>query len=272
MANFKTSPADPQAEQWHIWNGSQHRKVQDHDQQNQQHQSRCQHTWPEVRACDQFQVPGATLGKDGTCSAEMFIGLPKQWEQWPERTSGSTTPSARQASSSFTGLQSPPSYSVAVKHRPCLLTPKKGSGQTFAGKCVGELLHTSYFEHRTNHWVESKINFPVGPQAFLLTTVKRWKLAWFRNVTCHNSLSKIILHVGGWARMEDGQQQWRMGNDSGGWVMMVEDGQGCCGPQRKCRMDNIKEWTALPMLELLTSSTCRNITQIFSQPIHQSAA
>ena len=41
----------------------------------------------------------------------------------------------------------------------------------------------SYLEHKTNDWVWSKINFLVGPQEPLLTTVKRQKLAWFPHVT-----------------------------------------------------------------------------------------
>ena len=68
----------------------------------------------------------------------------------------------------------------------------------------------------------SKINFLVGPQEPLLATVKRQKFAWFRHVTRHNSLSKTILQgtlEGGWPR---------------GW-------------QRICCMDNIKEWTFLPL-------------------------
>ena len=46
---------------------------------------------------------------------------------------------------------------------------------------------------KTNDWVRSKINFPVGPQEPPLTTVKRWKLEWFEYVTHHDSLSKTIL-------------------------------------------------------------------------------
>ena len=48
-------------------------------------------------------------------------------------------------------------------------------------------------EHETNSWVQNKINFLVGLQEPRLATIKRWKLAWFGHVTCHNSLSKTIL-------------------------------------------------------------------------------
>ena len=37
-----------------------------------------------------------------------------------------------------------------------------------------------------------------------------------------------------------------------GWHVLV-----ACGQRRKCLMDNIKEWTSLPMPELLTRASCR---------------
>ena len=52
-----------------------------------------------------------------------------------------------------------------------------------------------------------------------LATVKRRTLAWFWHVTCHDSLSRVILQG------------------------IVEGGQ-CPSCQRKCWMDNIKEWTS----------------------------
>ena len=63
-----------------------------------------------------FRYLGATLHKDGTCSAEV-----RQNRIW------GATQSALQASSSSTSLLSPPSSSMAVKHGPCLLTLRKGS-------------------------------------------------------------------------------------------------------------------------------------------------
>ena len=60
-------------------------------------------------------------------------------------------------------------------------------------KCLRKLLRISYLEHKTKDWMQSKINFFVGPEEHLLTTVKRQKLAWFRHVTRHDSLSKTIL-------------------------------------------------------------------------------
>ena len=93
-------------------------------------------------------------------------------------------------------------------------------------------IRISYLEHKTNDRVRSKINFFVGPQEPLLATVKRRKLAWFGHVTYHDSLSTTILQD----TLEGGQRR--------GW-------------QRKCCMDDIKEWTPLTMPELLTRASCR---------------
>ena len=93
------------------------------------------------------------------------------------------------------------------------------------------LIH-SYLEHQTNDWVQSKINFLVNPQEPLLATVKRQKLAWFRQVTRHNSLSKTILQ----GTLEGGR---------------------CRGRQRKCWMDNIKERTSQPVPDMLTRTSYR---------------
>ena len=71
--------------------------------------------------------------------------------------------------------------------------------------------------------MRSKVHFLVGPQEPLLATVKRWKLAYIGRVTRRDSLPKIILQ------------------DTGGRRR---------GRQRKCWMDNIKDWTSLPMPEL----------------------
>ena len=57
------------------------------------------------------------------------------------------------------------------------------------------------------------------------------KLAWFGHITRHDSLSKTILQD----TFEGGRRR---------------------GRQRKCWMDNIKEWASLPMAELLTRAPC----------------
>ena len=123
-----------------------------------------------------------------------------------------------------------PSSSMAVKHGLRLLSLKKRV-QAFKTKCLWKLLSISYVKHETNNWVWSKINFLVGPQE-PLTVIKRWKLAWFGHVTYHDSLSKTILR----------------GTLEGGWH---------CSQRRKCWMDNIKEWTSLPMSEVITVASSR---------------
>ena len=102
----------------------------------------------------------------------------------------------------------------------------------FETKCLRKLLHISYSKHKIYHWVQSKVNFLVVPQKPLLATAKKWKLAWFKHATCHNNLSKTIL----WDTLEGGR---------------------CCGQQRKCWMDNIKQWTSLSTPELLAKASCR---------------
>ena len=61
---------------------------------------------------------------------------------------------------------------------------------------------------------------------------KRRKRAWFGHVTRHYSLSKTILY----GSLEGGRRH---------------------GRHRKCWMDNIKQWTSLPMPELLTRAYCK---------------
>ena len=63
--------------------------------------------------------------------------------------------------------------------------------------------------------------------------VKRRELARIGHVTRHDNLSKIIILQG---TSEDGRHH---------------------GQPRKCWMDNIKEWTSLPMPALPTSASCR---------------
>ena len=72
----------------------------------------------------------------------------------------------------------------------------------------------------------------ISQQKPLLAAVKGWKLVWFGHVTRHNSLSKPILQ----GSLEGEQRH---------------------GRQKKCWMVNIKEWTSLPLPELLTKTSCR---------------
>ena len=116
-------------------------------------------------------------------------------------------------------LLSRPSSSMAVKHRLFLLTLKKRI-QAFETKCPRKLSRFSFLEYKTNDWVQGKIIFLAGPREPLLATVKREKLAWFGHVTRHDSLSKII-------------------------VQGISEGGRRRDRQKKCWMDNVKEWTSL---------------------------
>ena len=117
-----------------------------------------------------------------------------------------------------------------MRYGTCLLT--KNRIKAFDTKYLWKLLCISYFEHRTNDWVWSKINFLVGLQEPLPTTGERQALAWFGNVMGYNSLLKTILQ----GTLEGGQ---------------------CYSWQRKCWMDNVKDWTSLSMPELLTMASHR---------------
>ena len=119
---------------------------------------------------------------------------------------------------------------MAVKYGPYLLTLKKGSRLLKSSSWGNFSAFTTWSTRPTTG--RGKINFLVGPQASLLATVMRWKLAWFGHVTHHNRpfQNHPSGHFGG--------------------------GRRRC-QQRKCWMDNIKERTSLPMQELLTKASCR---------------
>ena len=78
-------------------------------------------------------------------------------------------------------------------------------------------------EHKNNDWIRSKINFLMGPQEPLLAAVKKRKLAWFGPVTRLDSLFNTFRVL------------WRTG-DRKGWM-------------------DIKEWTSLPMPDMLTGAS-----------------
>ena len=114
------------------------------------------------------------------------------------QTSGGATPSASQASLSFTSLLSPPSSSVVVKRGPCFLTEKQI--QAFETECLREFLRISCFEHKTKDWVRSKINSLPGLQEPLLATARR-QTCVVR--ACHTPRQPLQIHstghLGGWA-------------------------------------------------------------------------
>ena len=111
-----------------------------------------------------------------------------------------------------------------MKHKPYLLTLEKkapGFRDQVPGATSTHLLRGA----QDQLLGAGKISFLLGPQEPFLATVKRRKLALFWHVTHHDSLSKTVLQ----GTLEGGRHRVR---------------------QRKCSMDNMKEWTSLPMPEL----------------------
>ena len=124
-----------------------------------------------------------------------------------------------------------------MRHGPCWLTDKKI--QAVETKCLRKLLCISHLGRETNEWMQREIIYLAGAQRPLLKTAIRREFACFGHVTHQDSLSKTIL--GG--TLEEGAK---------GGVGGVERR----GRQRKCWMNNIKEWTSLPIPELLATAYC----------------
>jgi hypothetical protein len=179
-----------------------------------------------------FKYLGATLSKDGTSTAEVHI-----------RIATATSAMARlnriwksNAISFPTKYKLFKSLVVSILLYGCetwtLHADTERRIQAFENKCLRRLLRISYLEHKTNQFVQDTVSAFVGPQEPLLATVKRRKLAWFGHVTRHNSLCKTILQ----GTLEGGRRR---------------------GRQKKSWMQNVKEWTGLPMDELLTTAADR---------------
>lgn len=104
--------------------------------------------------------------------------------------------------------------------------------QAFENKSYRRMLHISYREHRTNDYVRQLVTTLAGEQEPVISAVKRRKMAWYGHVTRHTSLSNTILQ---------------------GTV----EGKRRRGRQRKCWMDNIKEWTECRFQTLLRTAKDR---------------
>ena len=178
-----------------------------------------------------FKYLGATLSKDGTCTAEVRI-----------RIAIATAAMARLARVWKSNIGFPTKFKlfrslvISILLYGCetwtLLAETERRIQAFEMKCLRRLLRISYLEHKTNDYVRSLVSSYVGPQEPLLTTVKRRKLAWFGHVTRHDTLSKTILQ----GTVEGGRRR---------------------GRQRKSWTDNVKEWTDLSIPALLTTAANR---------------
>ena len=156
---------------------------------------------------------GTTLCKDGTCSAEVCIRIAStmaamarlNWIWWCNTIS--LTSKFKRYKSRITSI-----LLYGCETWTLLGGCEKGI-QAFKTKRMRKLLCISYLEHKTNHWVWSKSNFPVSQREPLLATIKRWKLSCFWYVTRLDSLSKNHPsgHFGGWLmlwsaeKMLDGQ-------------------------------------------------------------------
>ena len=160
-----------------------------------------------------FKYLGVTLCKNGTYSSEVRIRFASAMAEMARlgRIWRCNTISFASKFKLYKSLVTP-SYSMAVKHGPCLLDSVQRT-KAFGTKCPMKLLNIFYLEHKTNVWMQSKINFLVGPQEPLLATVNRWKLAWFGHVTRHDCLSKSSFRAPWrttpWSaeKMLDGQHQ-----------------------------------------------------------------
>ena len=94
--------------------------------------------------------------------------------------------------------------------------------QTFENKSYRKLLGISYLERKTNEYVLLQVHSLAGRQEPLLSVVKKRKLGWFGHTVRHDSLSKTILQ----GTVEGARRK---------------------GRQKKKWLDNIKEWTELPL-------------------------
>ena len=104
--------------------------------------------------------------------------------------------------------------------------------RSFEMLCLRRLLRISWKEHKTNEFVKATIQQMVGRQEELLATIKRRKLAWYGHVTRHQTLSKTILQ----GTLEGSRKR---------------------GRQRKCLMDNVRDWTGKKDSELVRTAENR---------------
>ena len=113
-----------------------------------------------------------------------------------------------------------------------LLAETERKIQAFEMKCLRKLLHIQYWEHKSNFEVRKTVESLVGPQEPVLATVKRRKLLWFGHTTRHDSLCKTILQ----GTVEGARRR---------------------GRQRKSWTDNLKEWTEMPMQQIVSQAADR---------------
>ena len=140
-----------------------------------------------------FKYLGATLYKDGMCSAEdcIRVAAPVASMAILNRICWCNTISFASKFKLYMSVVT--SILICCCETGILLADCEKRIQVFETRCLRKLLHICYLEHKTSNWPQSEINFLVGPQEPPLATVKRQKLAWFGHVTIHDSLSKTVL-------------------------------------------------------------------------------
>ena len=161
-----------------------------------------------------FMYLGASLCMDGTCSAEVCIRIASVMARlnriwlWKQDLAVQHYQLHKQVQGVQTSLLSLPSSSTAVKCEPCLLTPgsrflKTNARGNFSTSPACSMRPMTGYGARSTSWRAHRNLF------WQLSN----KLAWFRHITCHDSLSKTIPwgHLGWWAtpwsaqEMLDGQ-------------------------------------------------------------------
>ena len=91
-------------------------------------------------------------------------------------------------------------------------------------RCFRKLLGISYRDHITNDAVRDRISQAIGPYDDILTMVKKCKLKWFGHVSRSSGLAKTILP----GTVQGGRRR---------------------GRQKRCRENNIAEWTGLKICD-----------------------
>ena len=185
-----------------------------------------------LEAVDSFKYLGATITEDGRSVAEVKIRLAtatsamsrlsKMW-----RSKEISFPSKMKLFRSLV---------LSILLYGCeswtLTAELERRIEAFETKSYRRMLGISWFQHKTNEYVLNKVFSLAGPQEPLLSIVKRRKLSWFGHTTRHDSLSKTILQG-------------------------TLEGKRKRGRQRKCWMDNIKDWTQMNMAQLLKKANDR---------------
>ena len=200
-------------------NGSQQRKWQVHDHSTSNISADISMTGLKLEEVTSFKYLEATLCKDGTCSAENCIRLASAMAKLNR-----IQDLAKQHHQLRKQVQV--KYKSLVTHillSGCetwtLLADSEKMIQAFKTDQVPEETSLHFYqEHKTNDWVQSEINFFVGPQEPLLATLRRQKLAWIW--ACHMRVLQPLKnrpsgHLRGWVmpwsvgKMLDGQQKER---------------------------------------------------------------